>query len=195
MLLGILPWSLILLAYARRLLSRPETRVLLVAGLGGLLFFSLAGSKRPVYLVPIYPPLALAIARLATTQSTWRRAFAPVAAVVGLVLLGGTLYWLPAYSEFHSSRTLVRMLPADVPIVCWGCDGDAVGFYLERDDVRIISPDRKTDLVVYCASQERTVLLVGNRESSILDILSPQFRVEAIGRDGLVTAALIRPGR
>jgi dolichol-phosphate mannosyltransferase len=68
--LGLLPWTLLLVSLAR-LLARRRWRVAvrrpgalgfaLVAAAWGLLFFSLAGSKRPVYLVPVLPPLALAL--------------------------------------------------------------------------------------------------------------------------------------
>jgi 4-amino-4-deoxy-L-arabinose transferase-like glycosyltransferase len=68
--LGLLPWTL-LLAPLARLLARRRWSVAsrrpgalgfaLVAFVWGLLFFSLAGSKRPVYLVPVLPPLALAL--------------------------------------------------------------------------------------------------------------------------------------
>jgi 4-amino-4-deoxy-L-arabinose transferase len=99
-LLGILPWSLLLIARFRRLWRSPESRFLLIAGLGGLLFFSLAGSKRPVYLVPIYAPLAIAVAGLLRTE--FRRSFVPVAAITAILLLAGLTCWLPVYSDLHS---------------------------------------------------------------------------------------------
>jgi len=64
--LGLLPWSLLLvpmIAWVRRPFARRPAALgfALIAFLWGLLFFSLAGSKRPVYLVPLLPPLALAL--------------------------------------------------------------------------------------------------------------------------------------
>ena len=100
-LLGILPWSLLLVARSRRLWSSPESRFLLIAGLGGLVFFSLAGSKRPVYLTPIYPPLAIAVAGLLRTE--FRRSFVPVAATMAILLLLGVTCWLPVYSDLHGT--------------------------------------------------------------------------------------------
>ena len=100
-LLGILPWSLLLLARLRRLWTSPESRFLLIAGLGGLVFFSLAGSKRPVYLVPIYAPLAIAVAGLLRTE--FRRSFVPVAVALAILLLVGLTCWLPVYSDLHST--------------------------------------------------------------------------------------------
>ena len=101
--LGIGPWSLLLALRIRRLWSSPESRFLLIAGIGGLVFFSLAGSKRPVYLVPIYAPLAIAVAGLVRTE--FRRSFVPVAAALAIVLFLGVTCWLPMYSEQHSAPT------------------------------------------------------------------------------------------
>jgi 4-amino-4-deoxy-L-arabinose transferase-like glycosyltransferase len=110
-LLGIFPWSLLLVARIRRLWSAPESRFLLVAGIGGLIFFSLAGSKRPVYLVPIYAPLAIATAGLLRTE--FRRAFVPIAMAMATLLLVGTTCWLPAYSELHSTPAAVGRQPGE----------------------------------------------------------------------------------
>ena len=108
-LLGIFPWSLLLLARIRRLCSSPESRFLLVAGIGGLIFVSLAGSKRPVYLVPIYAPLEIATAGLLRTE--FRRAFVPVAATMAAILFVGTTCWLPGYSDLHSTPAAVGRQP------------------------------------------------------------------------------------
>jgi 4-amino-4-deoxy-L-arabinose transferase-like glycosyltransferase len=68
--LGLLPWTLLLVPLVR-LLGRRRWSVAsrrpgalgfaLVTFAWGLAFFSIAGSKRPVYLVPVLPPLALAL--------------------------------------------------------------------------------------------------------------------------------------
>jgi 4-amino-4-deoxy-L-arabinose transferase-like glycosyltransferase len=111
---GVFPWSLALLLGFRRMMRSPETRLLLVAGFGGLVFFSFAGSKRPVYLAPIYPPLALALAVAYAKESLLparARIFVTASAcVVGAALLLGTVFWLPGYSERHSSRPSVAAL-------------------------------------------------------------------------------------
>ena len=63
-LLGMLPWTLVIgLAALRWLQRRPLPPLVLfglVAGVIGVTLFSISGSKRPVYLVPVYPPLAVA---------------------------------------------------------------------------------------------------------------------------------------
>jgi len=70
LLLGLLPWTLLLVPLVR-ILARRHGRTaarrpgalgfVLLAAAWGLAFFSLAGSKRPVYLLPVLPPLALAL--------------------------------------------------------------------------------------------------------------------------------------
>lgn len=65
-LLGTLPWTPVLFLAAYRWLRGREIPTLatfgLFAGVIGILLFSISGSKRPVYLVPVYPPLAVACA-------------------------------------------------------------------------------------------------------------------------------------
>jgi dolichol-phosphate mannosyltransferase len=70
LLLGMLPWTLLLPGLARFLARRSARTAarrpaalgfFLLASLWSLLFFSAAGSKRPVYILPAMPPLALAL--------------------------------------------------------------------------------------------------------------------------------------
>jgi dolichol-phosphate mannosyltransferase len=69
-LLGMLPWSLLLIPLVKFLGRHPEAGearrpaalgFFLLAGLWSLLFYSLAGSKRAGYILPVMPPLALAL--------------------------------------------------------------------------------------------------------------------------------------
>jgi 4-amino-4-deoxy-L-arabinose transferase-like glycosyltransferase len=68
--LGLLPWALLLPGFVRHLARRRARAAarrpaalgfFLLCFLWGLLFFSAAGSKRPTYLLPVLPPLALAL--------------------------------------------------------------------------------------------------------------------------------------
>ena len=70
LLLGMLPWSLLLpgfLVFLARRSARSAARrppalgFFLLAAVGSLVFFSAAGCKRPVYVLPALPPLALAL--------------------------------------------------------------------------------------------------------------------------------------
>jgi 4-amino-4-deoxy-L-arabinose transferase-like glycosyltransferase len=70
LLLGMLPWSLLLPGFLRFLFRRsrrssarrqPALGFVVLAALWSLLFFSASGCKRAVYIVPALPPLALAM--------------------------------------------------------------------------------------------------------------------------------------
>jgi 4-amino-4-deoxy-L-arabinose transferase-like glycosyltransferase len=111
-LVGALPWTVVALAGLKQGLSRqPDGRrdpypwFLLCWILVPLVFFSLSQSKRPQYVVPIVPAVALLVAHL------WRRAERPAgaaAAGVALIVAGaavGTAPWL-----------LPRALPLSTPI-------------------------------------------------------------------------------
>jgi 4-amino-4-deoxy-L-arabinose transferase-like glycosyltransferase len=66
---GALPWSLVVLAGARSIMHAarerdPDTILLLLWILVPLVFFSLSQSKRPQYVLPLIPAVALLVARL-----------------------------------------------------------------------------------------------------------------------------------
>jgi dolichol-phosphate mannosyltransferase len=79
--LGTLPWSLLLIPLLWRLWRRaPQTQLVglcLLAAFWGLLFFSAAGCKRAGYLLPCLPPLALALGSYLARAVTWGEVFGP----------------------------------------------------------------------------------------------------------------------
>jgi 4-amino-4-deoxy-L-arabinose transferase-like glycosyltransferase len=115
LLLGLLPWWLVLPGLGRTLLARSgEVARQRPAGLGlallaflwTLVFFSAAGCKRPTYLLPALPPLALAIGwylHATSPRDLWRVASQSAGASLALVLgagllvtaLAGGLHFLP----------------------------------------------------------------------------------------------------
>ena len=99
-LLGMLPWTLLLpglgrflFRHSRRVAGRrpPALGFLLLSGLWSLLFFSLAGCKRAVYVLPALPPLALALGCYLDTLLPRRRADAVLAWASLLRPSGGLL--------------------------------------------------------------------------------------------------------
>jgi 4-amino-4-deoxy-L-arabinose transferase-like glycosyltransferase len=87
---------------ARKVNPRAQESILLICWvLGPLLFFTLNKSKLPQYMLPLMPAFAIAVARLLTRPEreggigAARRAYATVAALLGIALASLTL-WLPA---------------------------------------------------------------------------------------------------
>src|SRR5207245_1522707 len=107
-----------------------------------VLFFSLSGCKLPTYVLPAFPPLALALGHF-IAHSPWERS-TWTSRVAGLtfVLLGVSHYVvIPWYAEHHSplgrSEAIVREHCGDplTPVICYPRNCDSVGFYLGRDDL------------------------------------------------------------
>ena len=99
-LVGLLPWTPLLALAAAPLARRPRPPVASLAGLWiatGFVFFALASSKRSVYLLPLYPAVALLVGagvaagpmegRLAATARATARLYAPVLALMAATLL------------------------------------------------------------------------------------------------------------
>jgi 4-amino-4-deoxy-L-arabinose transferase-like glycosyltransferase len=161
LLLGMLPWSLLLLPLVKRLGHKPTSIGERPASLGFFLltalwcfvFYSFAGSKRAGYILPVMPPLALALGRcldvmLVREQQPALRGFGPQAmwtlcgAVNFVVLLLGLVFFLPGYANRYSLRDQVEpfaqmALDTKLPVVCYPRAWDSVNFYLHRNDVRV----------------------------------------------------------
>lgn len=167
-LLGMLPWTLLLPGLIRRQLRRGGANpgfFLLAAG-WGLLFFSLSGCKRAVYVLPVLPPLALALGchldrllRCRNARFTW---FAPRCAMATFVALFLALHFLmPAYHERFGLRQCVEAFREESsPIACYPQSWDSVSFYLRRDDVRIFAGDQRAHLLRELQRRPRTLLFL-----------------------------------
>jgi 4-amino-4-deoxy-L-arabinose transferase-like glycosyltransferase len=83
---GALPWSIVAIASWRELRRRDPVVIFLLLWIAvPLIFFSLSQSKRPQYILPLMPPIALLIA--SAWQSVRMRAAAIAMAVFGAILL------------------------------------------------------------------------------------------------------------
>ncbi|MBP7148482.1 MAG: glycosyltransferase family 39 protein [Acidobacteria bacterium] len=98
LLVGMLPWSLALAALfwprvRRALFADPRPRWIAASALAALLFFSVPACKRGVYLLPLYPLLAVLVAGLAPEalrRAGARRTVAGLAGALGaLVAIAG----------------------------------------------------------------------------------------------------------
>src|SRR5207244_13601430 len=109
---GLLPGTLLLVGFVRWLLSdeetaargrSPELGFVLLAGGWCVLFFSLSGCKLPTYVLPAFPPLALALGYY-LAGSRWAGSWytTSVAGIMVVLLSLGHGIALPWYAWHHS---------------------------------------------------------------------------------------------
>jgi dolichol-phosphate mannosyltransferase len=182
LLLGMMPWTLLLPGLVKHLAARsaPEAAqrtsdlgFFLLAALWGLIFFSASGCKRPCYILPVMPPLALALGSYVETAcgAGWlrRRSWA-CAAAASFLLLWTTGEWLlPWYADRFSVRD--RIAPCaeecseDVRVLCYPHIWDGVSYYLQRNDVRVFRQTQLEDMVTALQGTRRSLVVVKEDES------------------------------
>jgi 4-amino-4-deoxy-L-arabinose transferase-like glycosyltransferase len=214
--LGTFPWSLALGALAVRSFRAtagqrvppPLTRAALTATAVGLLFFSLAGSKRPVYAVPLEPPLALAVGAWVAAwfesgpSRVAVRLWGVTTATTAGLLLAGVLFWLPAYTGRFSVRAIVRAATTEAadparPVYCYGRhEGDSVRFYLGRNDVQDFAPDRRAELYAVLARKTPAVLFVPGDPSGeeVIRGLPQGLHFTLLSRNRLLAVGVVSAG-
>jgi 4-amino-4-deoxy-L-arabinose transferase-like glycosyltransferase len=193
LLLGTLPWSLVLIPLARHLARAcPEEAKRRPAALGFCLlallwcvgFFSLSGCKRAVYILPALPLLALCCGCCVVhwPQRLWRFS----AALVFAVLLVGVYEWLPRYHRSFALRGQIRShvdAAAQIPVLCYPKRWDSVTFYLQRQDVRVFAADQRAQLLAAAAKEPSALLVVHGRSLAELRAqLPPGLEFVACGR-------------
>lgn len=194
LLLGLLPGTLLAVPFVRFLLTADpdvsrartlELGYLLLAGGWCVLFFTLSACKLPTYILPAFPPLALAFGCF-LAHGRWRQARSPaVGAGASLALLLLAHYvvipWYAAYRSPVGRPEEVRRLCADpqMPVVCYPRDCDSIGFYLGRDDLRTFRSKDIEELRGFLRSKPRTVILCTHRHSlrGLRQLLPPDVRV------------------
>src|SRR5262249_11624042 len=178
--LGLFPWSGLLvpaLARLRPQLSRADLLLLLWFALP-LVFFSIAGSKLPGYILPALPPLAILMGRAATQlleDRRWSRSAALVTLVLGALVATGPAF-LRARAEQDWATTL--------PIAVWAV---AIALLFSRR----VAPDPAGALSLLRIGAAGFLLLVAYVAPPILDRLESGRRlfVPAHGREVLAWGA------
>jgi hypothetical protein len=131
----------------------------LVAG-WTVLFFSIAGSKRPGYILPALPPLAVLLAA-SVCRLAGRRPLLTQSLVVSMaaLLVFAVNLWLPAYHDRFALRQAVRSGLAGaihppggaggvtVPIYSYPRRWDSISFYLQRQNVQAFTPAQVPELL------------------------------------------------
>lgn len=189
---GLLPATLFLIGLVRFVISPTEGEArsaalgfCLLAGLGCIGLFSLSGSKLPTYILPAFPPFALAAGYLLDRTARLRWQSTAALTVCGL-LLAGVHYWvLPWYAAERSPFGQPAILAdycadPDTPIVCYPRHCDSVAFYLGRADLRNVRSKHAVDLVQQLHNQPRTIVLFTHRHSllALQNALPPSVRVK-----------------
>jgi 4-amino-4-deoxy-L-arabinose transferase-like glycosyltransferase len=194
LLLGLLPATLLLVPFVRFLLTgdettagrrTPELGFLLLAGGWCVLFFTLSGCKLPTYVLPAFPPLALALGYF-LAQSRWNRSRVPAIVATGafIILALGHHVALPWYAAYRSPmgrpEEVVRFCTdPTVPVVCYPRPCDSVAFYLRRDDLRNYRSKDIEDLRDLVRRHPRIVILCTHRHSlrGLRQLLPPEVSV------------------
>jgi 4-amino-4-deoxy-L-arabinose transferase-like glycosyltransferase len=179
---GMLPWTLLLPGFVNYLAGRAPALpprpaplgLFLLAGLWCLVFFSASGCKRPSYILPAMPPLALALGcylNAAFTAGQIRLTHWVCAATMMFLLLTGAAWWLlPGYAAHYSLRD--QIVPqageqdAAIPVLCYPRGWDAVSFYLQRSDVRVFRPD-ELDAMVEALGRRPVSLVVVKADTAL----------------------------
>jgi 4-amino-4-deoxy-L-arabinose transferase-like glycosyltransferase len=191
---GLLPGTLLVVPFVRFLLSgrsemaarrSAELGFLLLAGGWCLLFFTLSGSKLPTYVLPAFPPLALAlgyyVAGSALARTRWPTAIAGMS--LALLCLGHYVL-VPWYARYRSPverfEDVARYCrDRDLPVVCYPRNCDSVAFYMKRDDLRGFRSHDMESLRQALRDQPRTVVLCTHRHSlqGLRESLPPELRL------------------
>ncbi len=206
LLAGMLPLSLLALPFSRFLFSQARANkcqsalgyLVLTAGWCAL-FFSLSGCKLPTYVLPAFPPLALAIgaflAQSPWRTSTWFRAGLGCWMVLSVV---GHGIAIPAVARARSPMADWRRMSAlcgdpSVPVICFPRHVDSVAFYVGRADFPAIHTKNLDQLLTELERHQRTVVLFGHRNSmeSLKQLLPAHLHIVDAAPMGLCDVAAI----
>jgi 4-amino-4-deoxy-L-arabinose transferase-like glycosyltransferase len=192
---GLLPGTLLLIGFGRFLASGDEETVewrtpalgfFLLAGGWCVLFFSLSGSKLPTYIMPAFPPLALALGHYAAGRPAsrqWQGALAGGFALLAFAHFVG-VPWYAGQRSPMGRPELVERYCADpqTAVVCYPRNCDSVAFYTGRDDLHSARSKEVNSLVRDLLSRPRTVVLFTHRHSleALKYAMPPDLRVNEV---------------
>jgi 4-amino-4-deoxy-L-arabinose transferase-like glycosyltransferase len=211
LMLGMLPWTLLLPGLVMHLVRRAQPMLpqrtgalgfFLLAALWSLAFFSMSGCKRPSYILPVMPPLALALGcyvDAACSMGRIRLAHGACAAAVTFLLLFGAAEWLlPEYARKYSLREQLTphsdTLDAAVPVMCYPHGWDAVSFYLQRNDVRVFRAPELADMITALQQHSESLMVVKTEVSlpSFLAALPTSLEFVPCSQEPTATVGWVR---
>ncbi len=186
---GFLPLTLLLPAVVADVRRRGYTAPVAVFVVL-LVVLSLVPKKRPHYLLPLYPFLALAVAE-AVTRSPRRWLVRATALLVAASLVATPVYYaLPPPSfvprvapELVVARRVLASVPPGQPLVCLGEVAETVGFEARRDDVVEIGDAR--DLLRAVRGPDAWVLVPAERRAEIVQGVAGRLALAEVFSDVL----------
>lgn len=176
---GALPWSIVAIFSWKSFRKRDNALLFLALWIViPFLFFSISQSKRPQYIVPLMPAIALLVARI------WEEAKTRVAGIV-LAFFGAVLLVAPLF--FHRTKMKAEIAGvADETAIALGIAfviGGLVALFVKRRDVVLIA--LTLPMIVLPAVSDSLLRAVAERRStkSMVDELRPRLtpRTEIIG--------------
>jgi 4-amino-4-deoxy-L-arabinose transferase-like glycosyltransferase len=210
LLAGMLPATLLIVPFVRFLLGESATDrrcpalgyLLLTAG-WCVLFFSLSGCKLPTYILPAFPPLALAFG-VFLVQSSWghSRWLRGSLAAWWLLSLAGHGLLVPAVARARSpmadtARMTTLCGDPKAPVICFPRHVDSVAFYVGRADFTAIHTKEMARFLAELDKNPRTVVLFGHRHSleSLKHFLPPHLCLAESAPMGLCDVGVIERTR
>ena len=194
-----LPFGRFLLAEAARHLRPPALAYLLLMAGWCVAFFSVSGSKLPTYILPAFPPLALALG-VFLAQAPWRGARWFRLCLGGWFVLSvlGQNVLIPAIARARSpmadwQRMAALCCDPAVPVICFPRHVDSVAFYLGRADFPAIHTKHLAELLAELDKHPRTVILFGHRNSlsSLKQLLPPHLKIVDSAPMGLCDVGVV----
>jgi 4-amino-4-deoxy-L-arabinose transferase-like glycosyltransferase len=180
---GMLPWTGLLVPLVPFLFrqgSRPSALYFyLLCLVWCVTFFSMSGCKRPGYILPAFPALALVLGTFASCRreeaaQPFPRKWSWAVGVVFLIFLGSGYLVLPDYHRWFGLRGQVRrhlemVHKENLQVACFPRRWDSVSFYLEHADVKAFGPEELPSLLRFL-DEKRTLLFV-KKEKCLEDLL------------------------
>ncbi|MCI0683133.1 MAG: glycosyltransferase family 39 protein [Gemmataceae bacterium] len=207
-LIGLLPFTLLLPAFVRWLVASDEAALrsrcpalgyLLLAGGWCVFFFSMSGCKLPTYILPGFPPVCLALgvffARTDWHSSVWLRT-----GVVGtaLFILAGHAWLAPAVawqrSPTNTSGEVMEWCrDPQTPVFCFPRNVDSMAFYAGRSDFRTYRSKALGVMLEELNKHPRAVVLFAHRNSlgTLRHHLPPHLRISEHRPLGLCAMAVV----
>jgi 4-amino-4-deoxy-L-arabinose transferase-like glycosyltransferase len=207
---GMLPGTLLLVKFVHFLLSGasetaerrcPELGFFLLAGGWCLLFFTASGSKLPTYILPAFPPLALALGYcLSVSRLAGARRLLAAVGVSFSILLVAHFILVPWYANYRSPVARYDELARycenhEVPVICFPRSCDSVGFYFKRDNLLGFRSHDIEPLRAALRQNPRTVVLCTHRHSlaALREALPRELQIKDVTHFGLMDSTWLPP--